>query len=451
MVVMQNPLLMIEVAPINDSEHTSLPSREAPVYANKSAQPPKKKRQSRNPILALARKYEHSPLPRSIATAHCRVASGSDDKRRVAVELFDAAGKWVNMGRVVIPANYQVPAIGQAIEVRYCRTTKGGVLARPVFQGVRGGATKAKCALTQLRSKSACVRSREDLATADREACWVLAAAQGNPTALQWLEKRVESSLSMAASMLCKRIRNESLFHDAKQVGFMAVLSYIQRDKFDPRYRVQITTAAQPNIVVAMKRKIEDMAKQIHIPVNKQEKRATVHKHEDIATADDEYRELVKKGVNPHTARIVAESFQAVSFDATTESGGPVHEAIAEEGANFHQELRRRDRLQEVREILGELERREPQLTEVLTRVHLEGQTCAEAASEMKINQDQVRQLLRKSMDRMRDMMGVPRGTARPAVPGAAGIPAAGPEPQLQQQDTDDARCQLHRSLSAAV
>lgn len=59
-------------------------------------------------------------------------------KRSVGVELIDEDGVTrVSVGRVTIPPNKDVPAVGDLIEVRYLYAFKGGSIFQPVYLGQR--------------------------------------------------------------------------------------------------------------------------------------------------------------------------------------------------------------------------------------------------------------------------------------------------------------------------
>ena len=71
------------------------------------------------------------------ATASCIVAGVTRNKRSVALELFDGQSR-VGVGNVTIPSNFDIPAAGAIVEIRYLYAYPGGSLYQPVYLGVRG-------------------------------------------------------------------------------------------------------------------------------------------------------------------------------------------------------------------------------------------------------------------------------------------------------------------------
>jgi bifunctional non-homologous end joining protein LigD len=77
------------------------------------------------------------------ATCSCVVLQVNTDRRSVVVSLGDKP-----MGNVTIPPNFQVPAPGQVVEVRYLYVNgKEGSLYQPVYLGVRKDVDPEECTL----------------------------------------------------------------------------------------------------------------------------------------------------------------------------------------------------------------------------------------------------------------------------------------------------------------
>ncbi|CAN5539784.1 hypothetical protein BH09VER1_BH09VER1_23940 [soil metagenome] len=85
-------------------------------------------------------------------TASCLVY-GINQKRSVEVMLLDSE-KWVPVGNVTIPANHDVPGVGEVVEVRYLYAFKGGSLFQPVYLGQRDDVPILECLLSQLKFKA---------------------------------------------------------------------------------------------------------------------------------------------------------------------------------------------------------------------------------------------------------------------------------------------------------
>jgi len=74
-------------------------------------------------------------------------------KRSVSVSLLDGDGEWVCVGDVAIPANAEIPQVGDVIEVRYLYATSGNRLYQPVFLGIRNDVLPEECLTTQMNYK----------------------------------------------------------------------------------------------------------------------------------------------------------------------------------------------------------------------------------------------------------------------------------------------------------
>ena len=81
------------------------------------------------------------------------VVSKVNRQRSVELRLMSEAG-WVGCGNVTIPANHQIPAPGQIVEVRYLYAFKeSGVLFQPVYLGPRDDVNGSECLTSQLKLK----------------------------------------------------------------------------------------------------------------------------------------------------------------------------------------------------------------------------------------------------------------------------------------------------------
>ncbi len=88
------------------------------------------------------------------ATASCVVAGTNGSKRSVKLELLDGEARRVAVGNVTIPANQDIPAAGQIIEIRYLYAYPGGSLYQPVCLGVRDDVAATDCRLSQLKYRA---------------------------------------------------------------------------------------------------------------------------------------------------------------------------------------------------------------------------------------------------------------------------------------------------------
>lgn len=76
----------------------------------------------------------------------CRI---NPDKRSVGVEHHG-----IEIGNVTIPANKEVPKLGDVVEIRYLYAFKGGSLYQPVFLNVRDDLEPSDCILQQLKYRA---------------------------------------------------------------------------------------------------------------------------------------------------------------------------------------------------------------------------------------------------------------------------------------------------------
>lgn len=101
------------------------------------------------------------------ASATVRVASVHATKRSVGLECLDGASV-VKLGNCLVPANHQIPAAGDLVEVGYLYLYRGGSLYQPQFGGKRAD----KSAPDELAS----FKLKADVATDEDEAAPEVAA-----------------------------------------------------------------------------------------------------------------------------------------------------------------------------------------------------------------------------------------------------------------------------------
>lgn len=86
------------------------------------------------------------------ASATVKVIGHHKSKRSVKVAVYDD-GKEISMGSVTIPANYEIPEIGQLVEVIYLYCHVGGSLYQSKYKGVRDDQDLTDCTYQQLKFK----------------------------------------------------------------------------------------------------------------------------------------------------------------------------------------------------------------------------------------------------------------------------------------------------------
>lgn len=74
-------------------------------------------------------------------------------QRSIAVGLLDGE-ELLPVGNVSVPANAQIPAQGDVVEVRYLYAHQGGSLYQPVYLGLRDDIERGECVVAQLKYKA---------------------------------------------------------------------------------------------------------------------------------------------------------------------------------------------------------------------------------------------------------------------------------------------------------
>ena len=81
------------------------------------------------------------------------VVAKQNTQRSVEIRLFGELG-WQTAGNVTIPANHDVPEVGQVVEVRFLYAFReSGILYQPVYLGLRVDVTAGECVVAQLKFK----------------------------------------------------------------------------------------------------------------------------------------------------------------------------------------------------------------------------------------------------------------------------------------------------------
>lgn len=76
-----------------------------------------------------------------------------NDKRSVGLELIDDDGSRLPVGNVTIPANQEIPAVGDVVEISYLYAYDGGSLFQPTYLGKRNDIDVAECLASQRKFK----------------------------------------------------------------------------------------------------------------------------------------------------------------------------------------------------------------------------------------------------------------------------------------------------------
>jgi bifunctional non-homologous end joining protein LigD len=87
-------------------------------------------------------------------TATFIVSNITKNKRSVGLELNNEKNERVFFGKVTIPPNYDVPKVGQMIEVRYLYAYKNGAVFQPTYLGVRNDLDPSEASTNQIVYKN---------------------------------------------------------------------------------------------------------------------------------------------------------------------------------------------------------------------------------------------------------------------------------------------------------
>jgi bifunctional non-homologous end joining protein LigD len=87
-----------------------------------------------------------------VATLSALVAK-INKQRSVEISLLGAGG-WQTAGNVTIPANHNIPKVGDVVEARFLYAHReSGVLYQPVYLGKRDDVAPKECLTSQLKFK----------------------------------------------------------------------------------------------------------------------------------------------------------------------------------------------------------------------------------------------------------------------------------------------------------
>ena len=87
-------------------------------------------------------------------TATFIVANMTANKRSVGVELIGSQNNRVFMGKVTIPPNFDIPDIGDLVEIRYLYAYKDGAIYQPVYLGIRNDSDLSDATMKQIIYKA---------------------------------------------------------------------------------------------------------------------------------------------------------------------------------------------------------------------------------------------------------------------------------------------------------
>ena len=88
------------------------------------------------------------------ATATCCVFLQHPTKRSITLSLIDpTTGYWEPVGNCTIPPNYEIPNVGDLVEIKYLYAYRGGSLYQPQYKGVRTDLELSEANFNQLKYK----------------------------------------------------------------------------------------------------------------------------------------------------------------------------------------------------------------------------------------------------------------------------------------------------------
>jgi bifunctional non-homologous end joining protein LigD len=98
---------------------------------------------------------------RESSTAIC-LGESSDGKRSIRLGLLNGAGEMVNVGKVTVPQNQEVPRPNELVEVLYLYFYEGGSFFQPVLIGIRDDQNRDDCTFSQVKRIKSKVEASDD-------------------------------------------------------------------------------------------------------------------------------------------------------------------------------------------------------------------------------------------------------------------------------------------------
>jgi bifunctional non-homologous end joining protein LigD len=99
---------------------------------------------------------------RFFETSTFHVTKHSKKARSIEVTVYDETGKPYMLGKVTIPANWDMPDIGSFVEVKYAHCFIGGSLYHSSYLGPRTDQDVKDCTLSQIKFKPESQEADED-------------------------------------------------------------------------------------------------------------------------------------------------------------------------------------------------------------------------------------------------------------------------------------------------
>jgi RNA polymerase sigma-B factor len=224
-------------------------------------------------------------------------------------------------------------------------------------------------------------------------------------------EALVTHFLPLARKLAWRYAHSSEPFEDLAQVASLALVKAV--DRFDPDRGTGFASFAIPTILGELRRYFRDCAWSVHVPRRAQERAALVAEASEWLTS--------QRGRAP-TASQLAQYLeisldeildglyagQAYATKSLDESAGPLEdEAARAVGETLGAEDDRYELIEAdaaVAQALRSLPERERQ---ILRLRFLEEMTQSEIAAQMRLSQMQISRLLRRSLDRLRELAGV--------------------------------------------
>ena len=228
-------------------------------------------------------------------------------------------------------------------------------------------------------------------------------------------ETLIERFLPLARSVARRYIRSSESADDLVQVASLALVKAV--DRFDPDRDVAFSTFAVPTILGELKRHFRDTAWAVHMPRSLSEGALRVEKTErqlanrtghrpsvaEIAEAMGEELEWVVNVLDASRAH------DALSLDATVDTPDGDGETLA---GTLGDEDERFDYVEErdaVAGCIGDLSERERTVLELRFGAEL---TQSEIAERVGVSQMQVSRILRRTLERLRELAEQPADTS---------------------------------------
>jgi len=231
---------------------------------------------------------------------------------------------------------------------------------------------------------------------------------QSDATDARAQSERLVLDFMPLARRLARRYGNAALHEDLEQVAMLALVKAARR--YDPAHQTAFATYAIPTIIGEIKHFLRDHSWDVHVPRRMQERTLALHRATEelsarhgraptvgeLARSMDCSPEEALEALEAAAAREVR-SLDAPLHPAGSERGTATAELLGDEDAGLEQAIERAD----LRRALGVLSEQQRQMVALRFFADM---SQSEIAWRVGVSQMQVSRVLRRALDRMREV-----------------------------------------------